>query len=233
MDALFIALRWTHIAAGMIALFVAPGAMLTVKGGRAHRRWGKMYFWMMAVVAATAVLLAARLPNVFLLLIAIFSFYQAFAGYRAFWRKRPRAGERATAADWAAAVLTWAMSAVLVVLGFVKPSPVFSRLGTVAIVFGLLGMVLAGRDLWRFLWPPANRHTWWFEHMTGMLGSYIATVTAFSVVNFTLLPPLVRWLWPTVVGVPAIVAWVLYYRIRFARTSSAPPDAPAVGVRAL
>jgi hypothetical protein len=38
MDGLMITLRSIHIAAGMIALFVAPGAMLTVKGGPAHRR---------------------------------------------------------------------------------------------------------------------------------------------------------------------------------------------------
>jgi hypothetical protein len=34
-------LGWIHILAGPLALIVAPGAMLTVKGGRAHRRWGR------------------------------------------------------------------------------------------------------------------------------------------------------------------------------------------------
>jgi uncharacterized membrane protein len=45
---------WIHILAGTVALFVAPGALLTVKGGLAHRRWGKIYFWAMTVVAVTA-----------------------------------------------------------------------------------------------------------------------------------------------------------------------------------
>jgi hypothetical protein len=57
--------------------------------------------------------------------------------------------------------------------------------------------------------------------MTGMLGSYIAVVTAFSVVNFTSLPPVLRWLWPTLIGTPLIVAWVVYYRMRFARRKPA------------
>jgi hypothetical protein len=52
--------------------------------------------------------------------------------------------------------------------------------------------------------------------MGNMLGAYIATVSAFSVVNFGFLPPLARWLWPTVVGVPLIVAWTRSYRRRFA-----------------
>src|SRR5437867_5998098 len=83
MDGLMTTLRYVHIAAGMLALFVAPGAMITVKGGRAHRRWGKIYFWAMATVALTAVLLAVWRPNYFLLMVAMFSFYLAFSGYRA------------------------------------------------------------------------------------------------------------------------------------------------------
>lgn len=50
-----------------------------------------------------------------------------------------------------------------------------------------------------------------------MLGSYIAAVSAFSVVNFTFLPPIVRWLWPTAVGVPAILLWVNHYQKKFRR----------------
>ena len=49
--------------------------MLTVKGGRAHRRWGKIYFWAMAVVASTAIVLALWRPQIFLGLLAVFSFY--------------------------------------------------------------------------------------------------------------------------------------------------------------
>jgi hypothetical protein len=53
--------------------------------------------------------------------------------------------------------------------------------------------------------------------MGNMVGAYIATVSAFSVVNFTFLPPMVRWLWPTAVGVPLIFIWIRSYRRRFAR----------------
>ena len=53
--------------------------------------------------------------------------------------------------------------------------------------------------------------------MSGMLGSYLAAVTAFSVVNFTFMPTTLRWLWPTLLGTPLIVLWVAYYRRRFQR----------------
>jgi uncharacterized membrane protein len=212
---LITALRWIHISAGMVALALAPLAMLTVKGGRAHRRWGTIYFWSMAVVASTALVLALWRPQIFLALLAVFSFYLAFTGYRVLSRKRAAQGDAATAYDWAAALVTFGASAALAVLGLLRPGPSWQRLGFVPVVFGVLGMVLAGLDLARFARPPADPRAWWFAHMGGMLGSYIAAVSAFSVVNFTFLPTTVRWLWPTALGVPLITAWITYYKIRF------------------
>ena len=49
-----------HILCGGVALFVAPGAMLARKGGAWHRRWGKVYFWAMAAVAANAMARSCR-----------------------------------------------------------------------------------------------------------------------------------------------------------------------------
>ena len=227
MDSSIALIRLLHIAAGFVALVVAPVAMLTVKGGPTHRRWGKVYFWTMAVVALTAVVLAAYRPVLFLALVAVFSFYAALSAYRVLFRKRPEAGQSARALDWTAALITLTASAALFVLGIVRPGETFQRLGTVAIVFGVVGMALASRDIVRFVRPSADRNAWWFNHMGGMLGSYIAVVSAFSVVNFAFLPLVVRWLWPTVIGTPLIVAWVVYYRMRFARrkTVAAAPAA--------
>lgn len=227
MDAIIAAIRSVHIAAGMIALVVAPGAMLTVKGGRAHRRWGQIYFWTMAVVALTAVILALYRPIAFLVLVAVFSFYAALSGYRALYRKRPEQGQRATAFDWTVAVVAVAASAGLVVFGVLQPTVTWARFGTVTIVLGAVGVFLGGRDLWQFVWPPRDRRAWWFNHMRGMLGSYVATLTAFSAVNFTSLSLTTRWLWPTVVCVPLIVLWVTYYRIRFRRARGAMASVPA------
>ena len=204
MESVIAAIRLVHVAAGTLALVVAPIPMLTAKGGVTHRRWGKVYFWAMAVVALTAVILAAWRPVVFLALLAVFSFYSAFYGYRALLRKRPREGQGALPLDWTAAVVMLAASTGMAIFGIVRPSPAWERVGVVPVVFGVFGIILAGLDLWRFGWPPADRNAWWFAHMQGMLGSYIATVTAFSVVNFTFLPTTVRWLWPIVVGTPLI-----------------------------
>ncbi len=228
MEILFTIVRSVHISAGTLALVLAPLAMLTVKGGRAHRLWGKIYFWSMAVVASTAVGMGLWRPKIFLALLAVFSFYMAFAGYRTLSRRRPAQGQGAAALDWAAALVTFAVSASLVVLGLVRPGPSWQRLGIVPVVFGALGMILAGLDIGKFVRPPADRNAWWFAHMGGMLGSYIATVSAFSVVNFTFLPIAVRWLWPTVIGTPLIAVWVAYYRVRFRRAPTTRIEAAPV-----
>jgi hypothetical protein len=209
------AVRWMHILAGFTAFFIAPVPLLTAKGGKTHRRWGKIYFWAMAVVAATAMVLALWRPILFLAFIAVFSFYFAFRGYRVLSRKRPLQGEGPRAIDWAAAVLALLGSVALIVLGIVRPSPVWVQLSVVAIVFGVIGVAIAASDLWKFIHPPADQNFWWYAHMGGMIGSYIAAVSAFSVVNFHFLPPAVRWLWPSAIGVPGIFIWVGYYQRRF------------------
>jgi hypothetical protein len=214
------AVRWTHILAGFTAFFIAPVPLLTAKGGKTHRRWGKIYFWAMAVTAATAMVLALWRSILFLAFIAVFSFYFAFRGYRVLSRKSPLQGEGPGAVDWAAAVLAGLGSMALIVLGVVRPGPVWVRLSVVAIVFGVIGVTLAASDIWQFMHPPADKNFWWYAHMAGMIGSYIAAVSAFSVVNFQFLPTAVRWLWPSAIGVPGIFIWVGYYRKRLGQTGN-------------
>ena len=217
-----------HILAGTVALLVAPIALLTVKGGPTHRRWGKVYFWAMAVVAATALVVGYWRSLLFLMLVSVFSFYFALSGYRVLYRKRPDLGQRASALDWTAAGLTLVASAALIVLGLTQPTPTFQRLSMVAVVFGIVGLIIAGLDVWQFLSPPEEKRAWWYKHMANMIGSYIAAVSAFSVVNFYFLPTTLRWLWPTMIGTPAIVIWISYYKRRFNRPKREATPATAV-----
>lgn len=201
-----------HIATGMVALVVAPGAMLTRKGGGWHRLWGQIYFWSMTAVAGTALVMSAMRSGLFLGLVAVFSFYLAFTGVRVLSHKRPDA--QIPPLDWGAALIALLGSLGLIGYGFWTLS-IGRSFGTVALLFGGIGGALAGRDLWRFWHPATAPRAWFFTHLIRMLAAYIATVSAFSVVNFTFLPQLVRWLWPTVVGSLGIALWVAYYRRQF------------------
>ena len=202
-----------HVLNGAVALVIAPLAMITVKGGLWHRRWGKIYFWAMFGVAVTAVVMCFLRSGLFLFLVAIFSFYLALTGYRVLKRKKP---------EDSPGLLDWCATAAMLLAGLflVASGAMEANLGSqrwVRIVFGAIGLLLSGSDIRRFFKPSMNKRAWWFEHMTRFLAAYIATVTAFSVVNFKFLPDLVRWLWPTVIGVAGIFIWRAYYKKQFAR----------------
>lgn len=209
------AFLWLHIAAGFTGFFVAPVALITRKGGEAHRRWGKIYFWAMTVATLSAMMVAAYRPNTFLFLIGIFSFYLAFAGYRVLFRKHPEKGQRATTLDWSVAAITLLASLAMIVWGATNLIHGPAGLNPVLIVFGILGASSAGTDIKAFLRPPQERNAWYFDHMSGMVASYIAAVSAFAVVNLTFLPPLVRWLGPAAIGVPLLSLWIRWYRNKF------------------
>lgn len=200
-----------HISFGAIALFVAPAAMLTRKGGLWHRRWGKIFFWAITGVAMTAVVMSLIRSGLFFLLVALFSFYLALTGYRVLYRKTPE--QRPGKADWTA-VSTMVLGS-LVLLAYGVYLMLTSSFGTVAIVFGVIGLLFGTSDMRDFLHHPPDKMAWWYSHMTRMLAAYIATVTAFSVVNFPFLPPVARWLWATVVGTVGIVIWTRFYRRKF------------------
>jgi hypothetical protein len=224
MNGIFNAVLIIHIVFGSVALFVAPAAMLTGKGGLWHRRWGQVFFWAITGVAITAVVLSVIRSGLFFLLIAVFSFYLALTGYRILYRKT--AEQRAGKIDWAAAVSMILGSLALIIHG--TYGMLTSNFGIVAIVFGVIGLWLAASDVREFLHHPTDKMAWWYSHMTRMISAYIATVTAFSVVNMKFLPQVTRWLWPTVIGTAAIIIWTRYYRRKFngRRASKAAALAP-------
>ncbi|HTC74231.1 MAG TPA: hypothetical protein VK684_01555 [Edaphobacter sp.] len=211
-----------HIAAGASSFLFAPVALVTAKGGKQHRRWGKVYLWSMGVVAATALPMALYRPVLFLALVAVFSFYACFSAWRVLALKDLTKGGHAKPIDWAAAVITFVTSACLAGFGAFKPA-IVQNMGIVAIVFGLIGMSLAVGQMKNFLWKPTEKMFWWYTHLGNMIGSYIAAWSAFSVVTLSrfLGNQWYVWLWPTIVGVPAIALTTAYYKRKFASRAKA------------
>ena len=206
-----LATLWTHVAAGVLALGAGAAALGTKKGGRRHRLAGRTFVYAMAVVAATAIALYPLGPTdfrLFLVLVAIFSFYFAYSGYRALSRKRPADGPGSR--DWVATGLLLVASAGMVAMGG-RWALADRSFAPVLIVFGTIGLAFGGGDVRRFRQQRDERPAWMVAHLQRMLGAYIATVSAFSAVNFQFLPPVVRWLWPTAVGVPIIIVLARKY----------------------
>ena len=204
-------LLYLHIAAGFTGFFVAPVVLAIRKGGAAHRRWGRVFFWAMVVAGTTSLLLAGLkltlLPLTeataaglkFLLLTGLFTLYLAGFGYRALYLKKLGHEQRPALSDW----LT--VSAGLPVFGFFAWWGL--RHGAVpAIVFGGIGLLTATRQLWSYLRSaPPRPGQWLRNHISGFMGAYIAAVSAFSATSLHFIPWPWNFLWPTLLGVPYLL----------------------------
>lgn len=214
METLATGLLVAHIAVGFTALAVGPFAMFSAKGGTLHRRAGMIYVWAMVAVVITAVVLAVYRTNLFLLGIAVFSFYLTFSGYRALFHKKLHKGVGVTALDWSVSGLTFLFGLGLLVYGFID------NFNVLPLFFGVLTIVMVAREVRKYRGHTAKGE-WFFAHIIGMLAAYIATFTAFVVTNVTFLPAMVVWLTPTVVGSVGIALTISYYKSKFSRGRTA------------
>lgn len=192
-----------HVISGFTALFGGLIPMLSKKGSKLHVRSGRLYFWAMFGVLITTIGMFLIKPDrlLFLMLIGVFSFYNVFTGSRKVRFKKKTA--RATWLDWTVGALV--LIAAMVMLGKGIHMMFLQNIGMAILysVFGALCFLFAFldlRDFQRLNNGLPMRESWLLMHITGMGGGYIATATAFFVVNIHFLPGLVVWLTPGIVG---------------------------------
>lgn len=190
-----------HVTAGFLALGAGLGAILSKKGRRIHKLTGRMFFYLMLTVAVSAAVISTVKLNEFLLLIAGFAAYQNIGGYRSVKNK----GLRPNAVDWLATAL-----------GLVTGCCMIATFNIVLLVFGGICLFLALLDLRTyyviFSGKPVPKLAWLVRHIGFMMGAYIATFTAFMVVNVRNVEPVwIPWLAPTMVGVPLMQYWMWKY----------------------
>ena len=194
-----------HILSGTIALLSAIMAVLSEKGKKLHVFSGRTYFWSMVAIFLTAIPMSIITSNIFLFLIAFFSFYLAFAGIR-FARNRKGI---ATTSDWIAVGLMilsgvgmWTLAAIL----FMNNNSMYIPL----LVFGGFAIVLGYGDFKSHKNKTAIGKERIGKHLQNMIGGTIAVITAVLVVNVKIEPVWIWWVLPTVLIVPVII----WYRIK-------------------
>jgi uncharacterized membrane protein len=204
-----------HVTAGFGAFLLAPVALMAAKGGKQHKRWGMVYLWCMGLVAVTALPMALFRPVLFLALVAILSFYLAFTGYRVLKLKNLAVG-RAQPVDWMVTSACFFSSAALLLLAILRPALV-QHMGIVAILFGALGTRASATHLLSLVRQPTDKMSWLYKHFQHFIASYIAAWTAFSTVTLPQLfgHTLWLWIWPSAIGVPAILLTTAYYKRKF------------------
>jgi uncharacterized membrane protein len=204
MELLFKIFLVLHIIGGMSALLCGLAAIVAPKGKRVHRLCGQVFVYGMMTVAVSAVYLGIAHWSQFLLHIAVFSFTLTYAG----WRSTRNKSMRPSPFDW-----------LVMAMGLVNGVWMVATLNTVLIVFGLIQGMNAANDLRMFLRLrrklPLAPKAWLLRHIGSMLGAYIATATAFIVVNVRDVEPAwLPWLLPTVLGTPLIAYWSRRVRLQ-------------------
>lgn len=228
MSFLYDALRMTHIVAGAVALVLFWVPALTRKGGRVHRRAGRVYLWAMGIVVATAlplsVVFVARgqwVTGTFLGYLGVITFSALWSGRQVLNFKAGAAAFR-TPAHAAVGVANAIAAIAILTLAWTATPAGFVRILFTA--FSIIGFSIAWGTFRFFRRPPTDRRWWWYEHLGGMIGSGIAAHTAFGAFGARRVFPelqlgawsLVPWIAPSIVGALAIVLLTRYYRRRFA-----------------
>ena len=232
-----------HVIAGLIGLVAFWTPALARKGGAAHVRAGRVFFWCTCAIAATGMLMAAlllgapltvhpprravsaeraaiiareiRLTAPFLFYLVLITFAPVYHGVRVLATRRAPDQLR-TPFHTAVHVATIVASAGMLVLGLSTGRFLYAALSPIGFLIGFGDLGFARK-------PYPSPMAWWYEHMNSMLGGGIAFHTAFLVLGAGRLFGIsldgpwaaVTWLLPTIVGVPASAIWVGYYRRKF------------------
>jgi hypothetical protein len=202
MDSLLKVFLGIHIVSGYIALLSGLIAILTKKGQKNHKKAGIIYFYSMLGVSASALVISIIKSNEFLLYISIFAFFETFNGYRSVKVK-----------DLKAKPIDW----IVLLLGLVNTVLMILSKNMILMVFGGISIFLIYSTFVIYFNnlknKPQLKMIWLPRHIGMMLGAYIATTTAFIVVNLSYAAiPWLPWLLPTFIGVPLIFYFTNKYR---------------------
>ena len=200
-------LLYLHILAGFISLGIAYFLLFIKKGNKRHKKLGMIYVYGMSTIFVTAIPLSLLGEfNPFLFVIAIFSFYLAFSGYR---QGRDRNGAREQI-DKVLGVFITATSILFYSMA-VSLYLIEDSMWITSVLFGSIALGMGINDFRRM---KIDERPDFYDrtnlHLNLMLAGTIATTTAFIV---TLNPFSIDWLnWvaPTIVGTPIII----YFSIR-------------------
>ncbi|HMR89439.1 MAG TPA: hypothetical protein PKD51_14865 [Saprospiraceae bacterium] len=183
-----------HAALGGASLLSGFVAAITKKGSRSHIISGQIFYYSLGGSILLS-LIAANMPdhyNPFLFSIGIFSGYFILIGKRAIKYKVPTHGFNTDRIIHVGMIITCILMASV-------PLVIAKSFHIVAGVFGLLGFIFAMKNLLDLRNIDQVKKNWLKMHIGNMSGGYIASVTAFVVVN-NFLPGVYSWFVPSIIG---------------------------------
>jgi hypothetical protein len=146
-------------------------------------------------------------PNSFLFIVGIFTLYMNLTGRS--YLKFKRKGAVINFKD-AIPTIGMIIAAFFFVIVGIKTINKDS-FGWVLLAFAFISLRFVAADYMFFKGKSKFANQWLLSHLQRMIGTYIASLTAFLVVNIDFNPAFVIWLAPTVLIVPLIVYWSRKY----------------------
>ena len=213
METIFTILLIIHIIAGSIGLLTGTINIIKKKGDKAHKSVGKFFFYSMLINGFAGLIMSLIHRNDFLLIVAVFSIYMVATGQRFLSLKQLHKEQKPKAIDW---ILTYTMLVFAFLFITYGSYLLINKVnfGIVLLVFGVVSCLMAIKDIKVYKGNIKEKNYWLLLHIQRMVGSYIAALTAFIVVNNHFMPGIVGWLLPTVIFTPLIVKWTKQYRVQ-------------------
>jgi hypothetical protein len=246
MEMLMDGIRWTHIAFGFVGLAAFWVPIVTHKGGKNHRFYGKIFKWcayivlfaaMLSVVLHTAQGISTGVTPVdqpsqyaflfFLGYLALVTYVGLRHGMQVLQQKKDVTTLNTRMNRHMAHLSMLASVAIISYALYFKPSSMIVLLALSPVGlgtgFGILKAIKGKR--------PENK-IWFYEHMGAMIGTGIAFHTAFAVFGSISLFNLgldgfiavIPWILPAMIGIPGNIIWTNHYKKKF---GDMPVKAPA------
>jgi uncharacterized membrane protein len=190
-----------HATFGGLALLTGLIAIIAKKGSPIHKKSGLFFFYSMLISAIIAMFVAVlpKHESPFLFSIGIFSSYLILTGFRAMRFKKAIPDLKM---DKIISMVMLATGILMILL----PLILTKSINIVLAVFGAIGAILSFRDLKLYQNHEKLKSGWLKLHLGKMIGGYIASVTAFVVVN-NYFSGIYNWFIPSIIGVPYIFYW--------------------------
>lgn len=199
---------YLHAFLGGIGLLTGIGSMIVKKGGKLHKRLGKIFAISM-IISCIIIIPISWLPNhesLFLFLISLFTIYLVLIGRRALTFKS-RKKLKADSVDITISTTMLFFSLFMVsygAYGFFNQVPD----NILYIIFGGLGLFLTIKNFIFYKNFKDQKVAWLLAHLTHMIAGLIASITAFIVAGLKLWT-VAAWVLPSIIGTIYIIYWRL------------------------
>jgi uncharacterized membrane protein len=196
---LFTIILIIHVISGFLGLLLGSIVLLRKKGDPIHKKIGAIFTYAMVSTGLCAFILSYLHPNFFLFIVGVFTIYLSISGYRMIGLKNVHEGQKPKAFDTFISIAMLLASLTFIAIGIlylVKGN----EFGLVFTLFGLISIRLCYSDLKAYRGKVTDKLYWLKNHIGRMTGAYIAAFTAFIVVNNTVLPSVLAWSLPGIIG---------------------------------